>query len=889
MAKKVAKGSNSSSSERTPQLVEHVSDSSDEEIDEDEAFNSEDELRYGSLFNNKKAKKGKSGNGSDASGDDDDVDDDGSYSVSINESDDDDDDDSMGLAGSDDDEEEGDGGQYMLDLLNNMDNSNNSKNKAMKEERRQAALAMSHSGMMEESEFSAAAVNSTGLTMDQLMSGITDTKGFGTVQKTVGKMMSNNNFSDDLSKRSLTTTKAPASRVVSERASRKVHYEEQKDDVTRWTEIVKQNREAETLDFRPKDRAVVTRDELVSKFEPTTDFEKELAEVLEKAGVSNEKEMMKQEEEQMLASEFEDDLGGNKLTMEEYKRRMGELSKMRALMFYEEQKRHHINKIKSKKYRKIRKKKREKMKDAEEVAAAEEDPDFARELEEKQEMERMKERMTLAHKNTSKWAKRVLRRGGNIDMDTRKALSAQLRIGDDLRSKMMGEMESDGSDDENNLVDQAKMLLADAESAENKTKGKSNSLLEMSFMKKGAQVQRKKAIEEARELLAELEGNENSSSDSSDSEKSAESDEESKPKKKRATSVKNTEKVLEKGSFVAKSLQFGSSNIVSVGGNVGIDIDFLNSKKKKKKVTIDKDNADGQFTLPKSDISKALNTKKEERKPEKVLKNDEKTETKVQTSNSEVNPWLQPESDSDEDSGDENKNGKRKKQKVITKSTKSNAVDVSGAVHIVSSDDGSEEKVRDDEKGKSNAADMTDMTKDDDKLVNLSQDELVRRAFASPAEDDIDEEFEKEKDAMRERDDPSKKQKEDNNSVSGWGSWTGQGAPAPRPPKSLPKRLKPPTKKEKKRKRQDDGKKNVIINEKRVKKNAQYQIANIPYPFTSREQYERAMCGGVGYEWNVTGAVKAMTREEVVTRTGKIIRPINKNTKSKNKRAPAKF
>ena len=42
---------------------------------------------------------------------------------------------------------------------------------------------------------------------------------------------------------------------------------------------------------------------------------------------------------------------------------------MRALMFYEEQKRHRINKIKSKKYRKIQKRKREREKDAEDEGA----------------------------------------------------------------------------------------------------------------------------------------------------------------------------------------------------------------------------------------------------------------------------------------------------------------------------------------------------------------------------------------------------------------------------------------------------------------------------------------------------------------------------------------
>lgn len=54
---------------------------------------------------------------------------------------------------------------------------------------------------------------------------------------------------------------------------------------------------------------------------------------------------------------------------QEYKKRHGELAKMRALMFYEEQKRHRINKIKSKKYRKIQKRKREREKDAEEEGA----------------------------------------------------------------------------------------------------------------------------------------------------------------------------------------------------------------------------------------------------------------------------------------------------------------------------------------------------------------------------------------------------------------------------------------------------------------------------------------------------------------------------------------
>ena len=112
---------------------------------------------------------------------------------------------------------------------------------------------------------------------------------------------------------------------------------------------------------------------------------------------------------------------------------------------------------------------------------------------------------------------------------------------------------------------------------------------------------------------------------------------------------------------------------------------------------------------------------------------------------------------------------------------------------------------------------------------------------------------------MRTRDDHSNK-KDESKVVSGWGAWAGEGAPPSRPPKKLPKRLAPPEKKIKRRKREDDGKKNVIVNAKRIKKTAKFQLENIPYPFSTREQYERAMSGAIGKEWNVTSAVKNMTR-----------------------------
>jgi len=140
---------------------------------------------------------------------------------------------------------------------------------------------------------------------------------------------------------------------------------------------------------------------------------------------------------------------------------------------------------------------------------------------------------------------------------------------------------------------------------------------------------------------------------------------------------------------------------------------------------------------------------------------------------------------------------------------------------------------------------------------------------------------------MKERDDPTRQQKEEK-IVSGWGSWAGAGAPPPRKPRKLPKHLTAPLKKpEEPTKRKDDGLKTVIVNEKRLKKTAQFQLAEIPYPYRSRQEYEKAIAGNMGHEWNTANGVKEMTRPSVIVRSGKVIKPLPK--KAKSKRAPAKF
>mmetsp|Transcript_26598 Transcript_26598/g.57165 ORF Transcript_26598/g.57165 Transcript_26598/m.57165 type:complete len:915 (+) Transcript_26598:136-2880(+) len=910
---------------KEPQIIEgKVNNSDDEEIDEDEAFNSEDELMYGEFFTSKKKskKQGKSSSGDNklkASGDDDSDDSDEESHESANGSEDDGSGDSGSdendWAGSSDDSEgeEDDGGQYMLNLLNNLDG----QVKPGKTVKGEGAGKISLSNVaseaavrLPESEFQSSALSAMGsngdndgkLTLDSLMGGIADTAGFASVQKSMRVLSSGGGGRDDQKK--LEVTAAPVSRVVSDRASRKVHYQSTTDDVTQWKDAVHEQRDAETLDFRTNKGGAttnrVTRDTLVEKFEATNDFEKELQSALEQAGMEDEKEMSKREKKRLTGEEgqdddgfdedndldmgdADDDLGSNRISMKEYKKRHGELAKLRALMFYEEQKRNRINKIKSKKYRKIRKRREDRLKDAEDEAALLDDTDgkIDRERVEQEEMDRMKERMTLAHKNTSKWARRVLRRGAKMDVEERRALSLQIAKGEELRRKVMGGEDGEsGSEEETeeDLLKKARNILMedDGDNEGSGAQGKKG-LFTMEFMKRGMETQRTRAKEEARKLLEELEANEmaamSSESEDDDYDKS---EKESAKKKQKVATEAETNKVLPEGKLVASSLQFGKGDgfAIKVNGNIELGDKIVRTEDVKEADAMEDEQAEAGKGKRKRG-GKKNKKKNEETKPVPVTEEVE-------------NPWIV--------------------SKSAKKSTKplSRTVNINEAAAMLvddAQDDKNVKRKQDDDKQSNDKKEseettkesgtpttVTDTEKDVVGVAELSQAELVRRAFASPADLEAEEEFQKEKERMSGRDDPTRKKKEDK-VVTGWGSWAGAGAPPPRKPRKLPPKLRAPASKKanKSVKRKDDGMSTVIINEKRLKKNAKFQLSEIPYPYKSRAEYEKAIAGNIGQEWNTIHGTKEMSRPAVLFRTGKIIQPIGKKAKNKPKRAPAKF
>jgi len=158
-------------------------------------------------------------------------------------------------------------------------------------------------------------------------------------------------------------------------------------------------------------------------------------------------------------------------------------------------------------------------------------------------------------------------------------------------------------------------------------------------------------------------------------------------------------------------------------------------------------------------------------------------------------------------------------------------------------------------------------------MASLDKDqmELIQRAFAH---DDVEAEFELEKKQAIE--DQLPKEELDLN-LPGWGSWGGKGIEWKPRPKDL-KKIKEREKKEEelRKKRKDARLAHVIINENRDTKVEKYRNEKIPYPFKSREAYERSLRNPLGKDWNTQTMHKVMTTPKVKTKIGTVIDPIDK-------------
>ena len=183
---------------------------------------------------------------------------------------------------------------------------------------------------------------------------------------------------------------------------RKAGYEAASKDVSKWTPIVKANREAATLALLPSRadgadaaRAPPTTAAMAAAFTPAAaGVEAEVAALLAAARADT----------AAGVAAAEDKLALKTLDPAAAAAARGRLARMRSLLFHTEAKLKRAKKIKSKEYRRrLAKAARAKATDA--AAAGGADPDFlgVDAADEDAELARARERLTLKHRNTSRW------------------------------------------------------------------------------------------------------------------------------------------------------------------------------------------------------------------------------------------------------------------------------------------------------------------------------------------------------------------------------------------------------------------------------------------------------------------------------------------------------
>lgn len=149
----------------------------------------------------------------------------------------------------------------------------------------------------------------------------------------------------------------------------------------------------------------------------------------------------------------------------------------------------------------------------------------------------------------------------------------------------------------------------------------------------------------------------------------------------------------------------------------------------------------------------------------------------------------------------------------------------------------------------------------------FQQRDLVALAFAG---DNVVQQFEAQKQSEINDDAPT----EVDTTLPGWGSWGGSGIRKKAPNPKYIKKIAgiAPTD------RADHGKAHVIISERKDKKAAKYLVKDLPYPYASVSQFNRAMERPIGKEWNTRVGFQRGTLPRVVKKMGVVIDPLKKHT-----------
>lgn len=652
------------------------------------------------------------------------------------------------------------------------------------------------------------------------------------------------------------TLAAPLPKRQQDKIDREIATQKANEQLDRWRDTVMQNRRAEFLSFplkRSDANEPVGKDKFTTAQEekPRTELEESIQKIMEESGMASKKDGAGKPDDAEADLLKAEELATNKMPVEEMLRRRAELRQNRELLFREEAKAKRISKIKSKSYRRVHRKQRERDAEKERQLLDPEGLGIPMDEDEKEAADRRRAeaRMGAKHKD-SKWAKSLKATNRDVwDEGAREGAIEQARRQEELKKRVAGRDVSDGSSDgmsdsdddsdgDDNSGDLKKIEKLRGGDAPEKGIGS------MKFMRDADARKRAKNDEALDALRKELAG--------------MQSDEEAEEE--------NLGRAI-----------FGPSK----------QNDKPAPKPKRPELEEGDDSEDDEDGQPVEDHKPAaMEPKQDRRQPKKkgdkasgpLAKSQAKDRRALEAepeTNDQSNPWLAGPTKSKKSKADRqaqkdddttlvslnqpNKASVKEKRKEKTTepatATDSTAQSTNGWQTVPYNNDAAS----DDEPELDNPV----LSAADQKAA------LYARAFAG---DDVKAAFEAEKAEQA----ASEDEKETSSAMPGWGSWAGAGLSKSAKKTAARQRHNPLHKTKlpggvKQDKRQDKRLENVIVSEKSDRKGKMYLAPVLPHGFERGEEYERSLRQPIGKEWGTKEVVQRNTRPRVVTKPGKII------------------
>lgn len=688
------------------------------------------------------------------------------------------------------------------------------------------------------------------------------------------KLLSQDNGKPDGQRRGLARKlDVPLPKRQQDRLDRAAAYEKSKETLGRWIETVKHNRRADHLFFPLQDgnSPAATNNKMMLADEQTRPIgrlEDTVQNILRENGLIGANGKSSEGSVQVL-----EDLQTNEKSLAEVEARRAELRRARDLLFREEIRARRIKKIKSKAYRKIHRKERERNIQLERDARIAAGLDDSESEKERNDRRRAEERMGARHRE-SRWAKGVKDSGrAKWDEDARGGVNEMARRNEELRKRMEGkeihdgesDMSSSDLEDDNGIGDRAGKLrtqLSHLSCSDPTSRGKEiagSSLANMDFMKKAEASRKARNDAELNSVEENMIGEGGKISGQND--KPEATGRRSFGPNQKATEVRTDMKPKESERNEFEERQ----SPLSEGGE-----EFVSFEDDEQTPATSRKPTRPKSTRQETNLAGPLISRRRD-------------QAQIRPGDADApNPWLIPQK------GPSKTKGKRElleaaptisNNLVLSSAPKddqssrhaalahSSATTGQSSQSTCKTDGPTQSTLHGDDEA-SDSESETELARPT--LPRHSQQELIARAFADDA---VFSTFTAEKKAVASSAGPQKK----STSLPGWGAWTGSGLSRrdrrwaqgvrARDVEEVPG-VNPSKRKDAKLDR-------VIINEGRVKNNAKYLATQLPHPFETRAQYERSLRLPVGPEWQTKESFQGGTKPRVMVRQG-IIRPMER-------------